>query len=692
MIYRARKDFTTTDQRGNETRVAEGELVDVLNRHTAKKLLRQGKIQPKKYSSGMDYEHYPAADHRAITSRTAIYLKTSAHYSGGRLHMYQYALALAQNGAEVWLVTNRRPKWQTDYPANERLHVAIEGQDSIPQDFDVIVTDSKGQYGRKAQEWMENHGWCKLVAMNFETPNWVGQYCPEYAASLNGEQWRDAFRAADLQLANSQPSLDYCLQWLGQPGKESAALPPALNPKAMEDYHDIEVNIPERPYAVWSARPAQYKGSKVAQDAIWRLEKPFDMVCFGRPTSKYKNTDQHELHLRPDAPDAEKMALMAGAEMVLAPSLFEGFGMVPMEALAVGTPAIVYDLPVLRWAYGDRPIYVEWGNAEAYRECVARAVEDRPEVDKKTRLWVRDSYGHKAMRERVDTLPYHHMGSPFVTAEMLAWRTAGLEKYALDSVYDSVDQILIAHGPAGEAGWQIEDDGTLERLESYPDPDGKIRIESRNKWANKKQMRNWCADRAEGNYLLMLDADEIWQGLDALIEADIYFGSPRWVTLWHDCEHWIYDGQRNAGQRWGYPLDGGGSVCPHWRCSWWRQSYTFDTHPVPIDHSGAALTDLDQNMKTAEAVPECRIWHLGHALPPEIMREKHKFYRQRDGAPGRRERAWHNWNGGTGGFADGVIAGIKQDVPDVVVKAWKQCHEKFQDSAGQMEAAGRADS
>jgi glycosyltransferase involved in cell wall biosynthesis len=47
-------------------------------------------------------------------------------------------------------------------------------------------------------------------------------------------------------------------------------------------------------------------------------------------------------------PDEQLGALYRGASLFVLPSLFEGFGMPAVEALAMGTPTLVSDLPVLR--------------------------------------------------------------------------------------------------------------------------------------------------------------------------------------------------------------------------------------------------------------------------------------------------------------------------------------------------------
>ncbi len=57
--------------------------------------------------------------------------------------------------------------------------------------------------------------------------------------------------------------------------------------------------------------------------------------------------------------DEEMKAYMKNAKALLFPSLYEGFGLPPLEALALGTPVIASDIEVMHEIYGDTIHYVD---------------------------------------------------------------------------------------------------------------------------------------------------------------------------------------------------------------------------------------------------------------------------------------------------------------------------------------------
>ena len=55
-------------------------------------------------------------------------------------------------------------------------------------------------------------------------------------------------------------------------------------------------------------------------------------------------------------------ALLSQARALLMPSLIEGFGLPPGEALALGCPVVLSDLPVFREVFGNNPVYLDAGD------------------------------------------------------------------------------------------------------------------------------------------------------------------------------------------------------------------------------------------------------------------------------------------------------------------------------------------
>jgi len=62
----------------------------------------------------------------------------------------------------------------------------------------------------------------------------------------------------------------------------------------------------------------------------------------------------------------ELLRLYQGASALLYPSLWEGFGIPPLEALACGTPVIASDIPVHREVLGEAAQFVKPGDRQGW--------------------------------------------------------------------------------------------------------------------------------------------------------------------------------------------------------------------------------------------------------------------------------------------------------------------------------------
>lgn len=81
--------------------------------------------------------------------------------------------------------------------------------------------------------------------------------------------------------------------------------------------------------------------------------------------------------------DAEKWALLKGAEFLLLPSFLEGFGLPVLEAFKAATPVVASDIPVFRELFEDAVEYVDPHSAEDIGRGIREVVENR---DKRARL------------------------------------------------------------------------------------------------------------------------------------------------------------------------------------------------------------------------------------------------------------------------------------------------------------------
>jgi len=683
MDFIVERDHVFRDSRGRPMPKTKGDTAHVPNRHVARELLAQGIIRNPVEMRSTNATEFPPIPSNVQGWRVAFVIHTSPYYSGGRIHLFQYAWNMARAGADVLYVSESVPKWAADYPNTNITYLTANNAAALPKDIDLLVTDGKDKISAIALDYRRTHTRSKLIVMNFETPNWMQEFDPKTAGKM--QQTRTPLMAADVLMCNSEESETYLRKYLGDNDKECLILPPAVNDTAISATSKNPATdlVGATPYISWSARSSKYKCNEHAVNAAFSYESPLDIVCIGRPSAKIKDTKDHRFHTfgRPVS-DKEKMAVFRDAACVVAPSLFEGFGMVPSEALSCGTPVVVYDLPVLRQNYGDRLVYAKWNDEADFIKKVHEVVAHRTQGTKvdlpKSVLEpdtedVKATFGLDDMKSRIEGFPYHFSKNrQSVTANMICYYGPTVQE-AIESVYPYVDEITISYGPT-EMWKHVEPDNCLDLIEAYPDTENKIKLKKKDVWQNKREMRQWGADNSFGNRMLIVDADEIYHGLEDWLKYDIIYGCPKWVHFWHDIEHYVVD---NGVVRWGNVHDKGipGTIYNHFRWTHWRNGHRFASNKgtTGIGGDGKTLSDGKHTKQAVEACPNTVIYHLGHVLNPELMKAKHEFYRKRDGDnAGRqnREKAWHSWSGEAGLTKDGLVKNVDWGIPELVVRAF----------------------
>lgn len=104
-------------------------------------------------------------------------------------------------------------------------------------------------------------------------------------------------------------------------------------------------------------------------------------------------------------PEQDLPALYAGARLFIYPSIYEGFGLPPLEAMASGVPVVVANRSCLPEVCGDAAFFVDPDDVESFAGALAHALTDEADRCRKvTQGSARaTSYGWgRCIRETVD--------------------------------------------------------------------------------------------------------------------------------------------------------------------------------------------------------------------------------------------------------------------------------------------------
>ena len=141
------------------------------------------------------------------------------------------------------------------------------------------------------------------------------------------------------------------------------------------------------------AVPPNERNRHIIQISRFALNKRFDvsikavstlgrkLVCAGRGIYAGLKRLAQQLHADVDfycnEDNKKVMGLLKSAEVLVSPSLFEGWGMTPIEALYCGIPVLLSDLEVFREIYGDSVPYHKKDDVDDMREKLRYLLADK---------------------------------------------------------------------------------------------------------------------------------------------------------------------------------------------------------------------------------------------------------------------------------------------------------------------------
>ncbi len=203
-----------------------------------------------------------------------------------------------------------------------------------------------------------------------------------------------AVRRADVVVALSEFTRAEIVRFYPAARDKVAVVYPGIGaefrPDAEEDDRALSALGVRRPYvlAVGNIHPRKNLGRLL--DAWLRLPVPAQTGDEGRPTpmliwaglDRWGSGDligrarEAGVQLIGFVPAAYLPALYRQAEALVYPSLYEGFGLPPLEAMACGTPVLTANTTSLPEAVGDAAVTVDPTDVDALAEGLARVLSD----------------------------------------------------------------------------------------------------------------------------------------------------------------------------------------------------------------------------------------------------------------------------------------------------------------------------
>jgi len=221
------------------------------------------------------------------------------------------------------------------------------------------------------------------------------QYLPNRAAPLYAQAFMTmAARRARRVLTVSQASKDDILHYLGVPASKVEVIHNAIDERLAETPSEADITrVRERflltsPFVLYAGNIKPHKNVERLIEAFSLLRQRgvdgVKLLIIGDEISKYPNLRRlvHRFQLHQHVrflgfvPDATLAVLYRLASVFVFPSLYEGFGLPPLEAMAAGAPVITSNVSSLPEVVGDAAILIDPLDAGAIAQAMQRVLRD----------------------------------------------------------------------------------------------------------------------------------------------------------------------------------------------------------------------------------------------------------------------------------------------------------------------------
>jgi glycosyltransferase involved in cell wall biosynthesis len=209
-----------------------------------------------------------------------------------------------------------------------------------------------------------------LVPLHF--PDWVH----DRTHRMHGAKYRNAARTCDVVMVNSTFTGDDVANTLGVPAERIHVAYPGVDEGFTPDGARADLG---RPYALTVATLEPRKNLATLLEAHRRRSgSELALAVAGAAGwGDQPSLDVPGVLRLGYTPHDELPDLYRGASVVVYPSLYEGFGMPVVEAMACGVPCVVSSHASLDEASGDAAVRVDPRDPDALADAIDRALADR---------------------------------------------------------------------------------------------------------------------------------------------------------------------------------------------------------------------------------------------------------------------------------------------------------------------------